>query len=97
MTKIRQGAHPAAKQAFTKIGSFMARKLQDKNGAASLDRYAAQGGLAFFQDYIALTKTDTTIPKTLRFNEPFAALVTEMARDWNKSNTDLRAPVVVAA
>jgi tetratricopeptide (TPR) repeat protein len=88
MTKIRQGAHPAAKQAFTKIGSFMARKLQEKNGAASLGSYAAQGGLAFFQDYITLTKTDTTISKDLRFNEPFAALVTEMARDWNKSNTN---------
>ena len=87
LTKIRQGAHPAAKQAFTKIGSFMARKLQDKHGAASLDRYAAQGGLSFFQDYITLTKSDSTMGDGLRFNEPFAALVTEMARDWNKSNT----------
>lgn len=88
LTKIRQGAHPVAKQAFTKIGSFMAQKLREKNGAASLDVYEARGGLAFFQDYITLTKTDTSIPKNLQFNEPFAALVTEMARDWNKSNTN---------
>lgn len=88
MTKIRQGAHPVAKQAFTKIGSFMAAKLQLKNGAAGLDRYPIQGGLAFFQDYIALAKTDSSISKDLQFNEPFAALVSEMARDWNKSNTD---------
>ena len=88
MTKIRQGAHPVAKQAFTKIGSFMASKLQLKNGAAGLDRYPIQGGLAFFQDYIALAKTDSSISKDLQFNEPFAALVSEMARDWNKSNTD---------
>ncbi|MGI8734735.1 MAG: serine hydrolase [Pyrinomonadaceae bacterium] len=87
LTKIRQGAHPAAKQAFMKIGSFMAGKLQTKNGAASLDRYAAQGGLAFFDDYIALTKADPSITKDIQFNEPFAALVTEMARDWNKSNS----------
>lgn len=88
LTKIRQGVHPATKQAFTKIGSFMAQKLGEKNGAASLDHYAAKGGLAFFQDYIALTKTDTTISTELRFNETIAALVTDMARDWNKSNTE---------
>lgn len=88
MTKIRQGAHPVAKQAFTKVGAFMAAKLQMKNGAAGLDRYATQGGLAFFQDYISLAKTDSSISKDLQFNEPFAALVSEMARDWNKSNTD---------
>ncbi len=87
LTKIRQGAHPVAKQAFAKIGSFMAAKLQMKNGAAGLDRYGAEGGLAFFQDYIALTKTDTSLSKDVQFNEPFAALVSEMARDWNKSNT----------
>jgi CubicO group peptidase (beta-lactamase class C family) len=88
MTKIRQGAHPVAKQAFAKIGSFMAAKLQMRNGAAGLDRYPTQGGLAFFQDYISLAKSDSSISKDLQFNEPFAALVSEMARDWNKSNTD---------
>jgi CubicO group peptidase (beta-lactamase class C family) len=88
MTKIRQGAHPVAKQAFAKIGSFMAAKLQMRNGAAGLDRYPTQGGLAFFQDYISLAKSDSSISKDLQFNEPFAALVSEMTRDWNKSNTD---------
>ncbi|HEV2827180.1 MAG TPA: serine hydrolase [Pyrinomonadaceae bacterium] len=88
LTKIRQGAHPVTKQAFTKVGSFMAQKLREKNGAASLDAYATQGGLAFFQDYITLSKADATIPKELRFNDGLAALVEEMARDWNKSNTD---------
>lgn len=88
VAKIRQGAHPVAKQAFTKIGAFMAQKLGGKKGASGLDRYAAQGGLAFFQDYITLTKSDASTPKDVQFNEPFAALVTEMARDWNKSNTD---------
>lgn len=88
MTKIRQGAHPAAKQAFTKVGAFMAQQLREKKGASGLDHYASQGGLAFFQDYIALSQTGSAIPKELQFNEPFAALVAEMARDWNKSNTE---------
>jgi tetratricopeptide (TPR) repeat protein len=88
MTKIRQGAHPVAKQAFSKVGSFMAAKLQMKNGAAGLERYHSQGGLAFFQDYVALSKSDSSIAKELQFNEPFAMMVTDMARDWNKSNTE---------
>ena len=86
--KIRQGVHPVAKQAFTKIGAFMAQKLREKKGAAALNQYAAQGGLAFFQDYITLAKNDASITKDLQFNEPFAVLVTELARDWNKSNTE---------
>jgi CubicO group peptidase (beta-lactamase class C family) len=87
LTKIGQGAHPVARQAFTKVGSYMAQKLREKQGAA-LDAYAAQGGLTFFQDYIALTKADATIPKEAHFNKGLAALITDMARDWNKSNTD---------
>lgn len=86
LTKIGQGAHPVAKQAFMKIGAFMAQKLREKN-ASRLDQYAAEGGLAFFQDYVALAKTDASISKDLQFNEPLAALVSEMARDWSKSNT----------
>jgi CubicO group peptidase (beta-lactamase class C family) len=86
--KIRQGVHPVAKQAFTKIGAFMAQKLREKKGAAALNQYAAPGGLAFFQDYLTLAKTDASITKDLQFNEPFTVLVTEMARDWNKSNTE---------
>lgn len=86
ITKIRQGVHPAAKQAFTKIGSFMASRIWDKHGPARLDAYAAEGGLAFFQDYITLTK-DNSMRDDLRFSEPFAALVSDMAGDWKKSNT----------
>jgi tetratricopeptide (TPR) repeat protein len=88
MKKIREGAHPVAKEAFTKVGSYMAQRLQEKHGAASMQSYAARGGLAFFQDYITLTNTDRVIPQAYRFKQPFATLVTEMARDWNKSNTE---------
>ena len=86
--KIRQGVHPGGKQAFTKVGSYMAQRLREKNGPQSLDAYPARGGLAFFQDYIALTKADAAIPKEMRFKENFEVLVTEMAKDWNKSNSD---------
>lgn len=88
MQKIREGAHPGSKEAFTRVGSYMAQKLQEKNGVASLQSYAGRGGLAFFQDYIRLAKIDQSIPMSYRFKQPFAALVAEMARDWNKSNTE---------
>jgi CubicO group peptidase (beta-lactamase class C family) len=87
MKKIREGAQPIAKQAFTIVGSFMAQKLNDKNGSASLETYAGRGGLAFFQDYIALCKANANISKQECFETPFATAVAEMARDWNKGNT----------
>ncbi len=88
MQKIREGAHPAGKEALTKVGSYMAQRLQEKNGAASMQSYAGRGGLAFFEDYIALTNNDRSIPEAYRFKQPFATLVAAMARDWNKSNTE---------
>jgi tetratricopeptide (TPR) repeat protein len=88
LKKIREGVHPAGKEAFTKVGSYMAQKLSEKNGAAKLESYAALGGLTFFHDYIALAKADTSLPSGMRFNESFSALVLDMARDWSKSNTE---------
>ena len=32
LKKIREGVHPVGNQAFTKVGSYMAQKLLDKNG-----------------------------------------------------------------
>jgi tetratricopeptide (TPR) repeat protein len=88
MKKIREGAHPAGKEAFTKVGSYMAHRLQEKNGAASMQSYAGRGGLAFFQDYITLTNNNRGITEAYRFKQSFATLVADMARDWNKSNTE---------
>lgn len=84
MAKIGQGVHPVSKHAFTKVGAYMAQRLSAKS---ALDTYPVKGGLAFFDDYIALTKTDPSIPKEMRFNESFETLVTGMSRDWNRSNT----------
>ena len=88
LTRIRQGVHPIAKHAFTKVGAYMAQRLRMKNGPTAIDSYPVKGGLAFFEDYIALTKADPSVPKEMRFKESFETLVTEMARDWNKSNSE---------
>ena len=88
LTKIRQGVHPSAKQAFTKVGSYMAQRLRGKNGPRALDSYSVSGAFAFFQDYIALTKTDATIPPEMRFKTNFETTVADLAKDWEKSNSE---------
>ncbi|HKZ02787.1 MAG TPA: serine hydrolase [Pyrinomonadaceae bacterium] len=85
LAKIREGVHPSANYAHTKVGSYMAQKLSEKNGIASLTAYANLGGLIFFRDYMALSKNDSTIPS---FNDAFVALVGDMAKDWSKANTE---------
>ena len=86
--KIREGAHPMAQQAFTKVGSYIAAKLAEKYGAAKLESYTGLGGLVFFDDYLALAKTDSTIPKDFQPSEEAKTVVSEMASDWRKTDTE---------
>jgi CubicO group peptidase (beta-lactamase class C family)/Flp pilus assembly protein TadD len=79
--RIREGAHPVAQQAFTKVGSYMAAKIAEKYGPARLDSYAATGGLAFFEDYLAAAKD-------YQPSEDARTVVTELARDWRKTDTE---------
>jgi CubicO group peptidase (beta-lactamase class C family) len=78
--KIREGAHPVAEYAFTKAGSYMAARLAEKYGAAKLDSYAALGGLAFVEDYLAIAKESET-------SAALKPLLSELASDWRKTNT----------
>ena len=87
LKKIREGVHPVANQAFTKVGSYMAARLAEKKGPARLQMYPALGSLTFFQDYISLSQNDATIPKEFRFDQAFAKVASEMAVDWDKTNT----------
>ena len=83
--KIREGMHPVAQQAFTKVGSYMAAKLAEKHGASKLEAYAGLGGLAFVEDYAALAKSDASIPQP---SEDLRATLAELAVDWRRTNTD---------
>jgi CubicO group peptidase (beta-lactamase class C family)/tetratricopeptide (TPR) repeat protein len=87
LKKIREGVHPVATQAFASVGSYMARRLAEKQAPARLKMYPALGSLTFFQDYISMSQSDPTIPKEFRLNESFAKLATEMAVEWNRTNT----------
>ena len=79
--KIREGAHPVAQQAFTKVGSYMASKLAEKYGPAKLDSYAALGSLVFLEDYLV-------IAKDYQPSEEVKTVVAELVRDWRKTDTD---------
>ena len=83
--RIREGAHPVAQQAFTKVGSYMAAKLAEKHGAARLDSYAALSGLAFVEDYFAIAPS---IAKDFRASAELQTVLAELSRDWRKTNTD---------
>lgn len=87
LKKIKDGVQPVAKQPFATVGSYMAARLAETYGPRRLESYPVQGGLAFFQDYIALSSTDPKLPAHLRFNEEFARTTGEMAAEWKRTNT----------
>jgi len=83
--KIREGRHPVAKEAFIKIGSFMAMKLQEKYGSEHFEAYHKIGSIAFFNDYIEMYSSITNYPKELQFNQGFVQAVKQFQKDWNKT------------
>jgi len=86
--KIRDGAHPLAQEAFTKVGSYMAARLAQKHGAAKLESYAGLGGLAFLHDYVALATTDSSIVEDFKATDELRAMLVELTTDWRRTNTD---------
>ena len=85
--KIRQGVHPAASQAFTKVGSYIASRLSEKKGPAALEAYSSRGALDFFADYISLTAADSSVLPEFRLNPSLESITKEMAKEWDQSNT----------
>ena len=84
--KIREGIHPVAQQALTKVGSYMAARLAEKHGPVRLDTYASLGGLAFLEDYLALG--DASVAKDFQVGEEATAALAEMTRDWRRTNSE---------
>ena len=85
--RIRDARHPVGNVNLVKLGSYIASRLKEKNGAAGLDRYHTSGAIPFFADYVRLYKSDSKIPKSLRFAPEFEKLIArwdaEWARTWN--------------
>ena len=83
--KIRDGRHPLAGNAFIKVGSFMAAKLAEANGAESFKKYHVAGAIPFFADYVRLYRKDARIPKELRFAPAFEAMIERWDIDWSRT------------
>lgn len=86
--KIRDGRHPVTDQAFLKVGSFMALKLQEKFGAQRLDTYHQTGAIPFFNDYLEIYKAAADYPPELRFSEEFEQLLTQWHQAWRKTSNE---------
>ena len=84
--KIQAGIHPVGKQAFLKVGSYMAQALEEERGRDELFLYRRRGPLAFFNDYIALT--DASPKRHPHFRTAFKESVAAWAADWEKTNGD---------
>jgi len=82
--KIRSGRHPAANLAFVKIGSYMAKQLQEKNGAKTLKKYTRVGAIGFFDDYLKMYKNETSFSTKIQFSKSFEKIVEKWNQDWNQ-------------
>ena len=82
---IRDARHPVGGQALIKLGSYMAARLKARKGAAALDKYRAGGAIPFFADYVRLYKSDSSVPKQLRFTPAFEKLIERWDADWSKT------------
>ncbi len=86
--RIRDARHPAGGVQLIKLGSYMAARLKEKNGAAGLDKYHAAGAIPFFADYVRLYKSDSKIPKSLRFTPEFEKRIARWDADWSRTWND---------
>ncbi|GAH33861.1 unnamed protein product, partial [marine sediment metagenome] len=86
--KIEQGLHPVSKQALIKVGSFMAYALKESLGEEKLQIYYQSGPLAFFSDYIKISKNWPSSRKNYKFQKSFAKLISGWEKDWTVTYTD---------
>jgi len=87
-SKISSGIHPAAEQAFTKVGSFMAAVLEKAFGREKLQSYHSTGPIAFFSDYAQLTHTWDSSHSGIKLSKRFIELLSRWEKDWGKVYTE---------
>jgi CubicO group peptidase (beta-lactamase class C family)/tetratricopeptide (TPR) repeat protein len=86
--KIEEGLHPVSKQALIKVGSFMAYALKENLGEKKLQIYYKSGPLAFFSDYIKISKNWPSSRNNYKFPKSFAKLISSWEKDWKATYTD---------
>lgn len=86
--KIEDGFHPVSTRALIKVGSFMAYALKESLGEEKLLSYYQRGPLAFFSDYIKISKNWPSSRKNYKFPRNFANLISSWEKDWKATYTD---------
>jgi CubicO group peptidase (beta-lactamase class C family) len=93
--RIRDARHPAGDLALVKLGSYVAARLREKNGAAGFERYRRGGAIPFFADYVRLYKSGPSVPKALRFTPAFEKLIGRWDADWSRTWNDYTRSLVI--
>jgi tetratricopeptide (TPR) repeat protein len=94
--RIRDARHPAGGVHLIKLGSYVAARLKERNGAAGLDKYRTSGAIPFFADYVRLYKSDPKVPKALRFTPEFEKLIARWDADWARTWNDYTRHLTIA-
>lgn len=94
--RIRDARHPVGGVNLIKLGSYVAARLKERNGAAGLDRYHTSGAVPFFADYVRLYKSDPKTPKALRFTSEFEKLIARWDADWARTWNDYTRRLTIA-
>lgn len=85
---VENGFHPVSNQALIKVGTCMASVLKESLGDGKLRSYYQSGPIAFFKDYIEVSKKRPADKKSYRFDKSFVKLVSDWDKDWNATYTD---------
>lgn len=86
--EIEAGIHPESRQAFIKVGAFMAYTLEKAQGAESLTRYHTEGPLGFFHDYIRVYSANPGEMKRQQFSSELKALIEKWHQTWDQTCPD---------
>lgn len=85
--RFQRGRHPSAKQAFVKMASYMASKL-DKS---DFENYYQNGAIRFFSDFVNWYQKQPAHPADLKFSKEFEQQVINWNNNWAKTwNDDTR-------
>lgn len=89
--KIQDVRHPIAKQAFVKIGSYLAMKLKEKFGQQGLEKYHQMGAITFFNDYLSISN----LADEFNFSNQLKKTITDWNQDWEKTCNDFTRRLVI--
>jgi CubicO group peptidase (beta-lactamase class C family)/tetratricopeptide (TPR) repeat protein len=94
---IEDGFHPVSKQALIKVGSFMAYTLKEGHGEEKFQFYYKGGPLAFFSDYMKISKNWPSSRNNYKFPKSFAKLISSWEKDWKATYTDYVRNLLITA